>query len=213
MPDTPLTPANQNPFYLLATTYGEHETSFDGRFEGKNQRIWNGFMAHTFPQEQRDRLATLLEVDPEELRPLSDNEIQHIEKRFELANIPFESLPSQEEMRLRSIRFHRLAFDKPVLLAKRVFPFSTDFSGSRFSSNFSMEKSILAAAHFSDAVFERNAYFHESKIGIIGGSGKAPEFRNVRFSGYATFSKALLKAADFTKSRFDTAARFDDTVF
>lgn len=213
MPDTPLTPANQNPLYLLATTYGEHETSFEGTLESRNRRIWNGFMAHTCPQEQKDRLATLLEVDPEELRPLSDSEIQHIEERFELANVPFESLPRPEEMHLRSIRLHRLVFEKPVLLAKRVFPFSADFGGSRFSSNFSMNKSILATARFSDAVFERNAYFHEAKIGIIGRIGNATEFKNTKFSGHATFSKAVLKAADFTKSRFDTAARFDDTVF
>ncbi|UWQ34615.1 hypothetical protein K3555_09075 [Leisingera sp. M527] len=214
MLDTGLALAESNPFYLLATTHGEHAAGFDGSFEKKNRRIWNGFMAHTLQQEFRENLAKTLEVDPEEMRPLSDREIQHIEERFKLANIPFEKLPDPDAMHgFSTISFRELVFEKSVLLSNRVFPFVIDFSRSKFSMNFSMQKSILAAAHFSDTHFQRFAYFREAKMGNIGWIGNAVEFRNARFWRQATFSKAQLKNADFTKAKFEEAARFDDTIF
>lgn len=214
MLDTGLASAESNPFYLLATTHGEHAAGFDGGVEKKNRRIWNGFMAHTLQQEFRENLAKALEVDPEEMRPLSDREIQHIEERFKLANIPFGKLPDPDAMhRFSVISFRNLVFEKSVLLSQRVFPFSIHFQGSRFRGNFSMQKSILAAVHFSDTDFERNAYFSEAKIGNISWIGNAVEFKNVRFYRHASFSKAQLKNADFTKAKFEEAARFDDTIF
>ncbi|WP_084204400.1 pentapeptide repeat-containing protein [Leisingera daeponensis] len=214
MLDTGLTSAERNPFYLLATTYGEHSTGFDGSFEEKNRRIWNGFMAHTLKPEFREKLAKALEKDPAEFLPLTDQELKHVEDRFDMANISFSELPAPETMHgFSSISFRDLVFQKSVLLSNRIFPFVIDFSRSKFCMNFSMQKSILTAAHFSDAHFQRFAYFNEAKMGNIGWVGNAVEFRNARFCRQASFSKAQLKNADFTKAKFEEAVRFDDTIF
>jgi hypothetical protein len=214
MHDTRLTSAERNPFYLLATTYGEHETSFDGSIESKNRRIWNGFMAHTLQPKFRENLAKALEIEPAELLPLNDNEFQHVEERFKLANCSFDELPTPESMdSFSSISLRDLAFDRSVLLSQRVFPFMIDFSRSIFRKNFSMHKSILTSAHFSDTHFQRFAYFSEAKIGNIGCISNAVEFRNAKFSRHSNFSKAQLKNADFTRAKFEESARFDGTVF
>ena len=39
-----LTPASQNPWYVLATVFGEHGETIDDALHEKNRAVWNAWM-------------------------------------------------------------------------------------------------------------------------------------------------------------------------
>ncbi len=69
----PLKPANENPWYCLATVYGEQEEKGDENLAKQNRVAWNRWMAVALSQEQR---AELLKrgFDELELSPLKAEE-------------------------------------------------------------------------------------------------------------------------------------------
>ena len=58
--ETPKIPANDNPWYVLATLYGEQEGEvpwdFDEDIHEDNRQFWNCWMAADLPDEEQQRL-------------------------------------------------------------------------------------------------------------------------------------------------------------
>ncbi len=70
-----LKPANDNPWYWLATLYGEmgNDGEINAAIARKNRMAWNRWFAKALSVEQRDKLLKK-EFSPEELTPLTPKE-------------------------------------------------------------------------------------------------------------------------------------------
>ena len=78
-----LKPANQNPWYLLATVVGEYNLAGrSGGLQARNRRYWNGFMCDGLSDTERREIAAKFGVDKDELKPLTQDEIKTVEARF-----------------------------------------------------------------------------------------------------------------------------------
>jgi hypothetical protein len=77
MPDR--VPANENPWYVLATIHGEQDgDGIDWDLHAKNRTTWNRFMAVALDEEARDALKA--RFDPDDLMPLSEPERADLER-------------------------------------------------------------------------------------------------------------------------------------
>ena len=65
-PETPegLRPANENPWYILMTLYGEQKgEEVDRELHEKNRRAWNAWSGHALNAEEREAAAKSSEID------------------------------------------------------------------------------------------------------------------------------------------------------
>src|SRR6056297_1478316 len=82
-----LTPASQNPWYVLATVAGEQEgTKIDPDLHAKNRRFWNGWMCQDMAAGERTALAEKLGLPKAELAPLSAEEKTEVKTHFKKAH-------------------------------------------------------------------------------------------------------------------------------
>jgi hypothetical protein len=84
-----LTPANQNPWYLLATVAGEWG---DIPPSGKalhlaNRRFWNCFMCKDLNYDEREALRSKLNLDAQDVAPLTEEETWEIAEKFKKAGL------------------------------------------------------------------------------------------------------------------------------
>src|SRR4051794_9885620 len=72
--ETPKRDANENPWYRLATLYGE-PASDDRELQARNRVAWNRFMAGRLTGEARAKLMETGRYSAEELRPPMPDEL------------------------------------------------------------------------------------------------------------------------------------------
>ena len=81
-------PANQNPWYCLATVHGEYDGTLNQNIANRNRETWNRWIAAALSDEQRSELIAK-GFSSSELRPLSDIEksefLQSFAKRTSLS--------------------------------------------------------------------------------------------------------------------------------
>lgn len=206
----------ENLYYLLATVYGEQseKNSFDGTYEGKNRRIWNAIMGQWLSEKSKQALARDLCIDAGEFSELTQHEISAVERRLSGTGFSTDDILDETTTHLfHVVQFRDIHFPTGLLMQKRVFPTTVTFINCTFSGSISLSDSLFSAAHFKKCEFQKNAYFRQSKIGVLGWVSNACEFTECNFLGHCEFSEAQLRSADFTKSTFKTAAHFEDTVF
>ncbi len=187
---------NKNPWYVLATIYGEQaeDASWvknNGELAAKNRRAWNGWFCADLSAEERKDRADKTGLEVADLMPLGKNVIADITKRLrERLKDQKAELPDRTE----DIDFKQLYFSKFVHFEKFVFETNCDFRSSTFS---------------------RDAYFPSSMF-----SGHA-DFKSSTFSDEADFSSAKFKSTtQFIDARFEThvpefhgAELFEKTLF
>jgi uncharacterized protein YjbI with pentapeptide repeats len=204
-----LKPANENPWYCLATVYGEQErsigrplASFDKDLDKKNRVAWNRWMAAALSDEQHEQLIKR-GFDSSELVPLSDDE--RIEFLRAYAERTSTALPNPKK---EGIGFHHLLFEQPTSFRGFVFPMAV-FNNAEFHSKADFCKAaFFGLATFDDATFSSVAYFAEAlfETGAF--------FNRVTFSGTVDFSKtAFLESALFYEAAFSGTAYFRETAF
>ena len=82
-----LAAANTNPWYVLATIFGEQPEGaswldYDRELAAKNRRAWNGWFCGDLDEKTRQARAESAGLDAAELAPLTDAERQEISARF-----------------------------------------------------------------------------------------------------------------------------------
>ena len=196
-----LTPASQNPWYVLATVAGEQEESslldIDDELHAKNRRVWNGWMCQGMAEGERAALADKLGLPEEDLRPLSAEEKAEVKARFEAAfpdRSPKEMIPAPDA----TVDFRRVHFSSMLLLRRCHFTRCAVFKDAHFSRT----------AHFQKAHFTKYADFRAVHV-----TGSA-NFQQARFSGDANFEKTYFTGrADFRKAHFIKVAYFENVHF
>jgi hypothetical protein len=175
MTDSDATPAlkqaAQNPWYLLATLYGEPD-GLDEELQAKNRVAWNRYYASTWTEEQREMLKG--RVDAAELVPFSDAELSEIKERFRsMAEGIQVEMPDADQ----DIDFTECQFDQGVYFEGYVFG-DASFSSATFSRSADFRSATFSgSADFSSTTFHRAARFTNSEL-------KAPtDFEKSRFLG------------------------------
>jgi hypothetical protein len=111
-----LQPAEKNPWYVLATVYGEQEEPFNRNKAARNRRIWNGFVCSKIEPSVRDDLAKTLQLDVKDLAPLNEIETDELVKALsERADATIDDLA---EIKLD---FSNMLFPKPTAFGGFVF--------------------------------------------------------------------------------------------
>ncbi len=129
--NTELTPAEENPWYVLATLYGENP---DKNTLALNKGLWNKFFKHKL-----------------EGQPLA----KEISERFN-SRLPGQFLPNPQE----GIDFSNTNFKERLNLMTFEFPKFAKFANSRFNRGLILQAAKFdSAANFSNAKFFEHADF------------------------------------------------------
>lgn len=208
-----LKPAEQNPWYLLATLYGVPEWDNE-ELQVKNRVAWNRYYAGQWTDEDREQLKG--RVDPAELRPFDKGDLEGIRQQFQIrAGTDQIEMPSSDEL---WIDFGKCKFDKIVLFEGYVFWQTTfsganffrraNFRGAHFLGNADFDGTIVSGdADFTNATFLQDAYFTNATF------LQNANFTNATFSGEAHFDCTKVSgAANFTTATFLWEADFGDAV-
>jgi hypothetical protein len=200
-----LSPASQNPWYVLATVYGEYEDGYDHELAAKNRRIWNGWACARKSDDERAKLAKRVSLLSEDLADLTTEEESALQDAF------FNRLPQAVSIPKPNaeVDMSGTHFSLPLGLEKCVFPHPTHFDFTVFSKY----------ANFRFAAFtgQVNYFFAEFR--------SAANFRCASFDGVADFHSALLNGdayfqsavfhavADFHRVTLSSSVNFHSTVF
>lgn len=230
----PLTPANQNPWYVLMTLYGEalgERESFDWELHRKNARAWNTWVLSKLneaeQQEVRENFSHL-ETLPEKT---GEAELAEILAKFDVVAAPsnFTSAALDE---LSAVSFENILFSNGLTSSGMIFLTDVEFFNCTFEdsldlsgfscepltidkcnigSHLSFTESTCSELNIYDCTIFGNAYFSDSTffngINIAGSLFK----REVDFSGCEFFGRALLHRATFEGSVDFRFAFFKDS--
>lgn len=215
MTDDPieLLPANENPWYILATYYGEQAgNEFDKNLHARNREVWNRWMAAALSHEDRQKLIDEGRATATELTPYSAEErrILWAECRFPGLTIPNPSTV---------IGFSDTAFACSVSFDHFIFPERTTFFRSEFQWYADFQHATFQRyAVFRHAAFQRNTAFeHAAFHGYVDFNGSATredtaKFR--QFAGPANFDNVTFSgSADFTNREFLDKTNFNNAKF
>lgn len=231
-------PANQNPWYILATWEGECEgrsIDEDDKLLKFNRTFWHRLMFNYMNDETKKYLLeneiesppdkdTGFQSDPD-FGPFSKGKLENIQnelpEKFKKRNpnvpVPDEISNFRDLVELgKNLDFKNLEFNKIVSFEYYCFPVSTDFSGSIFSNLVKFFGTLFQReVYFNRVKFESSTFFRNSSF-----KGKA-EFCYTHFTGnvyfkgsifYFKLSKGL--AAPFFEVKFDGQyTEFDNVTF
>ena len=198
-----LRPANENPWYVLATYYGEQTGDrIDEDLHAKNREVWNRWMAAALSNEDRQELIDEERATEAELRPFSAEERRKLWADCRSPGL-FAPPPATSISLDNTVFANSVSFDHFILPARAIFILSefqrnADFQHAAFQRN----------AFFQHATFHRNAYFRHSAF------QRRAYFRHVTYQGDAHFwHSAFQRGTDFRHSAFQGDADFQHATF
>lgn len=204
-----LRPANENPWYLLATIYGEQPENGDrdAELHAKNRIAWNRYMAGLIGKEDRTKLRELKDeagaprFSSEELEPYSSEEQRRL--FFSFKNRGNKRPPSGV------INFSDTQFARPFAANLFIFPHRADFKHATFSGTADFERATFSdRVDFTSATFSGMADFASATF------SDWVDFEGATFSGLADFASATFsREADFQHANFGGGLNFTDTKF
>ncbi len=205
--------ANDNPWYCLATLYGDQPASarvgeaggWDEDLAAKNRVAWNRWMAGGLTGRERQSLRP--GFSEPELEPFTHEELGPIYIAFG-SRIGRERASPPEPTEL--IDFRHTHFDRAFVFRGFLCPRSVDFRWARFSgfADFHLATFLGWIAVFSSATFSGRATFTSATF-----SGFA-SFGSVTFSGGAYFDLATFsRPADFSSTTFSENVEFQSATF
>ena len=159
-----LKPANDNPWYWLATLYGEmssdSEPDQDQDIAQKNRIAWNRWFAKVLSAEQRDKLLKN-GFSPEELVPWMPTEEAELAIAFIARSGRMDqSLPAP----ILPPDFSHTVFNSAVSFVGFHFPYGANFSSATFfgEANF-YSATFSEECRFNSATFSRETPIKSSK--------------------------------------------------
>jgi uncharacterized protein YjbI with pentapeptide repeats len=204
-----LKPANENPWYCLATLYGEHSgEETDQVLLKKNRDGWSQWrdgqeIEAAFANRTRTTKLTL----PERTQRV-DFTLTHFEKPF-----IFEGYHSNQYVDFSSAKFSNrvdfttAVFGKTVSFSSTVFSESAKFERTTFLEVDFSCATFLKHVDFSSAVFSRSTEF-------VSATFSTTNFNSAEFHSFLDFSSAKFKEnADFRSAIFHGIANFSTTFF
>lgn len=200
---TKLKPAEENPWYVLATIYGEEP---DNKTHIKNRMVWNSWAVSKLNEEQKQviakkRLGILDNV------PNWDDIHQEVAKRFE-KRLAGRKLPNP----CTEIDFSFTCFVRRICFRVFIFPLGIDFSQSIFTEGADLRKGIfLAGANFGRTIFADKTLFNNAMFFDYALFKKAVFQGHPLFKGTTFFSRD--KSVVFIESAFNVGAVFRETTF
>jgi hypothetical protein len=210
--------ANDNPWYCLATLYGEQPPEFpwDEELAAKNRVVWNRWYAKVLSSEQRRNLA-ILGFPESELTPFSDEELSDVCDAFVDRRGLALRLPPDPKT---EIDFADVDFQEFLFFCNFLFPVVVNFSSARFTKGVDFKSSwfartadfnamtLLGNLGFSSVVFADRVNFGYAVF------SDAVGFHSASFLGPANFSSAkFLSLCIFNSARFAQGARFLNAEF
>jgi hypothetical protein len=201
--------ANDNPWYCLATLYGEQATerrlSWNEDLAAKNRIAWNRWVAGGLSAEQRE---SLLKNDfPErELAPLTAAEKDDLCSAFALRIGREKELPPDPS---RVVDFTNTNFDGAVNFDGFLFARDVDFASAKFCEYAGFKSARFSGrTDFAYATFTGHANFNAAVF------SSAADFSLARFAGYSGFHSArFYRNADFNSAKFFGYADFRSSRF
>ncbi len=206
---THLTPANQNPWYVLMTLYGEQDgEKVDRDLHKKNLAAWNAWACQAVEDAERAKWDRVDQPDwrgwdIEAEQVMADHKAAMMARNG--AEFAYPGFPDPSAM----IELSRLAFACNVAAQGMLFPGDTSFESATFSG----------AAFFGGATFGGEAWFDS---GTFSGEarftdatfGEEAWFNFATFSGAALFDNATFSGeAWFDSGTFSGEAGFDSATF
>ncbi len=233
-----LTPANQNPWYILMTLYGEQEgDGIEGIKYMQNRRIWNSWMCqHLNEGELRGLISDFDAYGVVPWRDLQDDAtklfaqcwMQRNEKTNPIPDFPSPNEPvllnntafgkrifAENFLFLTSFRCYDSVFYETLSFNRSLFLQGTIFCNSIFFKNMELtEAKFLKRANLSENTYFRKAYFSASyfKEDVL--------FHNSHFKSNSYFNKVLFgdkeskhTGVGFIECVFDSSTYFINTRF
>jgi hypothetical protein len=199
-----LRPANENPWYWLATLYGEvpHDGPYDD-ITNRNRLAWNRWIAAAISPEQRSSLIANGFPEPE-LAPFTSEETSAFHRAFAARAGRDCGLPPGPDL---LIDFDFTHFDRIVDFRSFLFSDSTSKS-AKFSDLADFESATFSGyADFGSATFSY-ASFRSVTFSALA------RFKSATFSGYVCFGSATFSGdIFFLYSKFIGITTFTSTVF
>ena len=214
-----LKPANENPWYVLMTLYGEQDgEEIDWELHEKNRAAWNAWAGFRLPANARQELATLgnsLLANEEWNRIGAEVRTKHYDEMIRRNDINFVDSEFPEPETCERIDLSDLSIENHLVADKMVFHRDTYFQHSVFLRLVSFRNAFFAEmaffahtnfkqnANFQDGVFNANAVFRDSTF------LESAIFGQVKFRGWAVFSSIkFFKVADFGITEFAARRKF-----
>jgi hypothetical protein len=144
--------ANDNPWYLLATLYGEPDGQRDHKarqkLENRNRVAWNRYFAANLDDEVRAHLIGEKRHPEKELTPYSADELDKFAAAF---GVRYNSVGADFSMPSAAafINFDGVEFDRPVDFCYYIFPDGATFD----STTFAWLAGFEGATFFNGAIF------------------------------------------------------------
>ena len=203
---TELTPANDNPWYWLATLYGEQTgEDIDEELVKKNRIAWNRWVAEAFSAGNR---IALLEngFNEIELTLFSDIEKkEHYVAVLKRSGRESIALPKPSE----TVDFSSNRFDHSCSFVGYLFPTEVGFHSAIFCGNAYFESATFSGlANFGPVTFGGNADFGSTTF------SNTAYFDSAKFSDGANFgSVTFCENAFFGSSTLSEGANFGPVIF
>lgn len=198
--------AQKNPWYVLATIYGEQqEVEIDEALANQNQRIWNGWLCGGLGSSKRSEISKLLGVGEGNLHKLTETQVfEALEEFRNRIGDDAAELPNPNT----KIDFSDSYFEKPVVFENHAFVKGADFSGSIFFNHLNCRSAVFNdAAVFKGTIFKSSSFYYANFLEEV-------EFSNSKHCGYATFFRATFSGgAMFRDVTFYEDSTFANAVF
>jgi hypothetical protein len=218
-----LTPANENPWYVLMTLHGEQDGE-GGNVDpdDQNRAVWNAWSCQQLDDGAAAELAKQAQVDLAETRGWAQIATEVKRKhRAEMKtrnndDFTYPGFPDFES----SIRCSEIQFCNILVLERFIFTKTANFTSATFTqaADFTFA-TFTRDANFSRATFTQNANFNSATFTQDADFSRATFTQNANFS-FATFtqtanfhSATFRRNADFFAATFTLHAYFTSATF
>lgn len=197
----PLTPVQENPWYILATLAGEQTGyNIDDDLHRQNRISWNRWATQHLDDTE---IAALLEsgaVQAEDIEPRSIDDIVEKAEARGLSTLPDPS---------NGVIFSNTDWSMRATFAGFVFSARADFHGATFRDNVYFKKaSFNGYANFEGATFRGETYFEHTTF------EDWANFESATFRDWAYFESAVFwENAYFRSATFSNNIHFKGAIF
>lgn len=204
-PKRPLTPANQNPWYVLMTLYGEQDgEEVDEALHEKNMEAWNAWACQGMSTVERQKAAELIGVTDGHIRFWSQNHSRVIHALQEIMsernrNSPEFIYPGTPDFNHR-IDLSSTRFSKILNMGRFIF------GRHLFIERSVAERSLI----LSGAILNRGIEIHETDLESVSNFSDTQVFGIAKYQNVNFRKEANFDNATFTQEVFYNSSNFFD---
>ncbi|MCK0104041.1 pentapeptide repeat-containing protein [Pseudohalocynthiibacter sp. F2068] len=203
--------ANENPWYVLMTLFGEqNENHVDLELHKKNRQVWNSWAGSRLSPEEQEEYTAFSQIDIAELKDWSARsvEIQRLHKRAmknrNNSHFVYPGFPNPNS----NVDLSETEFFKLVVLDELVFPQLGNFNSSVFNHSVLGSKSF----YFQGMSFVRARFLKLAQFTHVCVKRDA-DFRDATFDALTHFDGSHIRRARFSRAIFGQVAKIDKSVF